>query len=190
MEYPALMDDPVTSAAFAPDVIARAKAYLAHEPRGTGTLPARDFDRSLARWLTHGVTLPAGPYAHSQGMAAVRKEIANFINARDSSSDADPNLIFLTNGASAGVDLLMRAMIRGPHDGIMVPIPQYPLYSATIPLLGGSLIKYYLSEQNNWGLSVGRRFSLLRARTIIHHVNATSNHGFFCAGRRRTSRMP
>jgi len=27
---------------------------------------------------------------------------------------------------------------------ILIPIPQYPLYSATIPMLGGTQLKYYL----------------------------------------------
>jgi glutamate--glyoxylate aminotransferase len=34
----------------------------------------------------------------------------------------------------------------------MVPVPQYPLYSATIALLGGTLVPYYLEETANWGL--------------------------------------
>jgi glutamate--glyoxylate aminotransferase len=34
----------------------------------------------------------------------------------------------------------------------MVPVPQYPLYSATIALLGGTLVTYYLEETANWGL--------------------------------------
>lgn len=43
-------------------------------------------------------------------------------------------------------------MIRGPQDGILVPIPQYPLYSAAIQLLGGSLVGYYLKEETGWSL--------------------------------------
>lgn len=35
----------------------------------------------------------------------------------------------------------------------MIPIPQYPLYSASIRLLGGAQIGYYLDEESNWGLS-------------------------------------
>lgn len=40
------------------------------------------------------------------------------------------------------------------HFQILVPVPQYPLYSAAITLLGGSLIPYYLEETSNWGLAV------------------------------------
>ena len=35
-----------------------------------------------------------------------------------------------------------------------MPIPQYPLYSASIALLGGELIPYELNEDNDWGLDI------------------------------------
>jgi aspartate/methionine/tyrosine aminotransferase len=36
----------------------------------------------------------------------------------------------------------------------MIPIPQYPLYSASIALYGGSQVNYYLNEETNWGLDI------------------------------------
>lgn len=44
--------------------------------------------------------------------------------------------IFLTDGASVAVRYMLNAIIRDSRDGIMVPIPQYPLYSASIQLYG------------------------------------------------------
>ena len=43
-------------------------------------------------------------------------------------------------------------LVRGPNDGVMIPIPQYPLYSALITLNGGTQINYYLDESKNWSL--------------------------------------
>lgn len=40
--------------------------------------------------------------------------------------------------------MVLQALIRGNNDGIMVPIPQYPLYSASIVLYGGQIVGYYL----------------------------------------------
>ena len=34
----------------------------------------------------------------------------------------------------------------------MVPIPQYPLYSALLTLDGGTMVKYYLDEEKDWGV--------------------------------------
>ena len=47
----------------------------------------------------------------------------------------------MTDGASVAVRMCLNAMIRSENDGILVPIPQYPLYSASIQLYGedGSL---------------------------------------------------
>jgi alanine transaminase len=43
----------------------------------------------------------------------------------------------------------------------MIPIPQYPLYSATITLDVGSDAPYYLDEDKNWGLDVIELFTQL-----------------------------
>jgi aspartate/methionine/tyrosine aminotransferase len=40
----------------------------------------------------------------------------------------------------------MEMLIRGPTDAYLVPIPQYPLYSATLCLYGGQLVPYELDE--------------------------------------------
>nr|XP_023917223.1 alanine aminotransferase 1, mitochondrial-like isoform X1 [Quercus suber] len=58
---------------------------------------------------------------------------------------ADPNDIFLTNGASPAVHMMMQLLIRSENDGILCPIPQYPLYSASIDLHGGTPV---LGEEN------------------------------------------
>ena len=36
----------------------------------------------------------------------------------------------------------------------MIPIPQYPLYSATIAILGAKEVPYYLDEEHGWELDV------------------------------------
>lgn len=48
--------------------------------------------------------------------------------------------IFLTDGASAGVRNVLMALTRNEADAVLVPLPQYPLYSATLSLNGGTLL--------------------------------------------------
>lgn len=36
----------------------------------------------------------------------------------------------------------------------MIPVPQYPLYSATLSEYGAHQIAYYLDEENNWALNI------------------------------------
>ena len=45
-------------------------------------------------------------------------------------------------------------LIQHPNDGIMIPIPQYPIYSAYIELNGGTQVNYYLNEEKNWALDL------------------------------------
>ncbi|CAK9310550.1 unnamed protein product [Citrullus colocynthis] len=94
-----------------------------------------------------------GAYSHSQGIKGLRDAIAEGINARDG-FPADPNDIFLTDGASPAVHMMMQLLIRSEKDGILCPIPQYPLYSASIALHGGTLVPYYLDEASGWGLEI------------------------------------
>ncbi|EOA33336.1 hypothetical protein CARUB_v10020102mg [Capsella rubella] len=94
-----------------------------------------------------------GAYSHSQGIKGLRDTIAAGIEARDG-FPADPNDIFLTDGASPAVHMMMQLLLSSEKDGILCPIPQYPLYSASIALHGGSLVPYYLDEATGWGLEI------------------------------------
>ncbi|KAF5945152.1 hypothetical protein HYC85_015380 [Camellia sinensis] len=139
-QAPFLLDDPNVGLVFPVDAIARAKHYLS---------------------LTSG---GLGAYSDSRGLPGVRKEVAEFIERRDGYR-SDPELIFLTDGASKGVMQILNTIIRGEQDGILVPVPQYPLYSAAISLFGGSLVPYYLEETANWGLDINNlRESVVQAR--------------------------
>lgn len=40
------------------------------------------------------------------------------------------------------------------NSGVMIPIPQYPIYSATLDLLGGQKVGYFLDEDNKWDLNM------------------------------------
>lgn len=73
---------------------------------------------------------------------------------RDGSAvDCDWNNVYLTNGASEAVRTSFKLLIREQRDGIMIPIPQYPLYSALLTLDGGTMVKYYLDESKDWGIN-------------------------------------
>jgi aspartate/methionine/tyrosine aminotransferase len=77
-----------------------------------------------------------GAYTGSQGALAFRKDIANFIKERDG-HPAYPGNIFITNGASTAIELILTTLVSSDLDGLMIPIPQYPIYSALIAKLTG-----------------------------------------------------
>ena len=94
-----------------------------------------------------------GAYSHSQGVPHIRDTVAKFIHQRDG-HEADPSHIYLTQGASSGVQTLLSMLTQNESSGIMIPIPQYPLYSATLALYGATPVNYYLDEENEWGLDI------------------------------------
>ncbi|MCJ1440870.1 MAG: hypothetical protein MMC23_001356 [Stictis urceolatum] len=121
-----------------------------------GLLEAGIFKQDVidrARWLLKEVH-SIGAYSVSQGVPGIRQSVAKFIEQRDG-YPADPNDVFLTAGASAGVNTLMHVICASPETGVLVPIPQYPLYTATLSLLDAKCVPYYLDESSAWGTDVG-----------------------------------
>lgn len=128
LEYPELISNPDAQKLFPKDLIERAKFILEKNPTGTGA------------------------YTQSAGIGFIRQAIAEFIKNRDG-IPADKDKIILTDGASKGVQSVLTVLLKNPNDGLMIPIPQYPLYSATLTLYGGQQIGYYLDENNSWQLN-------------------------------------
>lgn len=95
-----------------------------------------------------------GAYSNSRGVPTIRARIAQAIVERDEGVPCDPECLYLTNGASDGVKLILTMLIRAPTDGVLIPVPQYPLYSAAMALLSGSQVGYYLDEESGWGLQM------------------------------------
>ncbi|CAO3596296.1 unnamed protein product [Absidia cylindrospora] len=94
-----------------------------------------------------------GAYSHSKGIHHIRENVAKFIEKRDG-YPADPEQIFLTQGASAGVHTVIQILTQNHKSGFLIPIPQYPLYSATLALVDATQVPYYLNESKDWGLEV------------------------------------
>ncbi len=134
-----------------PSGIARERR-LAELEDGAGAVPGDILDRceSLLAELETGM----GAYTDSSGQRFIKEAIARFIDARDGDGavPSDPDRIFLTDGASEGARLLLEMLIADREDGILVPIPQYPLYSATIRKCGGVQVGYYPDEDGDWRL--------------------------------------
>jgi len=105
-----------------------------------------------AKWLLKEVH-SVGAYSASQGVPAIRESVARFIERRDGYA-SDPGSIFLSAGASSGVNTLMNVICSKPETGILVPIPQYPLYTATLAVLNARCVPYYLEESKAWGTNL------------------------------------
>jgi len=147
---------------------------------------------AIARAKNFTDTVKFGAYTHSKGEVVFRKQIVEYIHRRDGeiSPKTNPENIYITDGASKGIQLVIELMIRDEKDVILIPIPQYPLYSATVTRLGGSWRGYELREDYDadkpaWGLDMERLKKLyadetkkgnrIRGIVIINPGNPTGN---------------
>ena len=124
-----------------------------------------------AKWLLASVG-SVGAYSASNGAPAIRQSIADFLERRDGfpANEAD---IYLSAGASSGVNTLLHIICAGPSSGVLVPIPQYPLYTASLSLLNAQCVPYYLDEAHNWATDLeAMRKSLNEARANDVDVRA------------------
>ncbi|XP_075954386.1 alanine aminotransferase 2-like isoform X2 [Anarhichas minor] len=126
-----------------------------------------------------------GSYSASQGIDAVRQDVARYIERRDGGVPCDPDDIYLTTGASDGIMTMLKLLVCGEgasRTGVMISIPQYPLYSAALAELDAVQINYYLNEEKCWSLDISelqraldeaRRHCNPRALCIINPGNPT-----------------
>ena len=116
--------------------------------------PSDIIERS--KYLLSRIHGGVGAYSDSQGIQVVRETVSNYIGKRDHTTCPDPENIFLTAGASPSVETVLSCLISSPKVGVMIPIPQYPLYSALIALKQGHPVGYYMDESgdSHWKLSI------------------------------------
>lgn len=127
IEYPDLLDSEYATKIFPHDAIDRAKEIMSN-------------------------LVSVGAYSHSKGVLYFRKTVARYIEDRDD-HPSDPESIYLTAGASSAVNYLLSLLADGPKTGFLIPIPQYPLYTAALALNNATVLPYYLNEAENWSVS-------------------------------------
>ncbi|GFO41109.1 alanine aminotransferase 2 [Plakobranchus ocellatus] len=116
-----------------------------------------DAKQRASRFLSACGGNSIGAYSDSAGVSVVREDVAKYISERDG-IPASPENIYMGTGASEGIrnvmKLLMTSQSGNGRAGVMIPIPQYPLYTATIAEYDAYAINYYLDESANWSLSL------------------------------------
>jgi alanine-synthesizing transaminase len=95
------------------------------------------------------VNLPrAGGYSDSKGIYSARKAVMNYAQERGISGVGIED-IYIGNGASELILLGMNALLND-GDEVLVPAPDYPLWTAAVALSGGKPVHYLCDENNEW----------------------------------------
>lgn len=87
-------------------------------------------------------------YGDSKGLLSAREAIVQYYLDRDF-KNIDVNDVYIGNGVSELITMNMQALLND-GDEILIPMPDYPLWTAAATLSGGMVKHYLCDEDNNW----------------------------------------
>ena len=87
-------------------------------------------------------------YSDSKGLFSARKAIMQYAQLKNL-PNVTINDIYTGNGVSELINLSMQALLD-EGDEILIPSPDYPLWTATATLAGGKVVHYICDEQAEW----------------------------------------
>ena len=87
-------------------------------------------------------------YSDSKGMFTARKAIMQYCQLKGFKG-VDVGDIYIGNGVSELITMAMQGLLDD-GDEILVPSPDYPLWTASVTLAGGRAVHYMCDEQNEW----------------------------------------
>lgn len=90
----------------------------------------------------------ADGYSDSKGIFPARKAVMHYCQEKNI-PDVQINDIYLGNGVSDLILMSMEAFLDN-GDEVLVPSPDYPLWTAAIRLAGGNAVHYVCDEQSEW----------------------------------------
>ena len=114
-------------------------------------------------------------YSESKGLFSARKAIMQYYQLKGFQG-VTPKDIYTGNGASELINLSMQALVDN-GDEVLVPAPDYPLWTACVTLAGGKAVHYICDEASNWYPDIADIESKITDRTkaivIINPNNPT-----------------
>ena len=93
-------------------------------------------------------TQVAAGYTDSKGLFAPRKAVVHYCQEKRIHGVTVDD-VYLGNGASELITMSMNALLNA-GDEILIPAPDYPLYTASVALSGGTPVHYLCDEASDW----------------------------------------
>ncbi len=90
----------------------------------------------------------AAGYTDSKGLFAPRKAVVHYCQEKNIRGVTVDD-VYLGNGASELIAMSMNALLDD-GDEVLIPSPDYPLYTAVVALSGGRPVHYVCDEQSEW----------------------------------------
>ena len=115
-------------------------------------------------------------YSTSKGIIEARETIVRRYDAIPEFPKFDVEDVYLGNGVSELITMTMQALVDA-GDEVLIPAPDYPLWTASTSLAGGTPVHYLCDEEDNWNPSIEDIRSKVTDRTkaivIINPNNPT-----------------
>lgn len=115
-------------------------------------------------------------YSTSKGIISARRAIVARYEVIPSFPEFDVEDVFLGNGVSELITMTMQALLDD-GDEVLIPSPDYPLWTASTSLSGGKPVHYLCDEEDNWNPSIEDIRSKVTERTkaivVINPNNPT-----------------
>lgn len=108
-----------------------------------GLEPPDEIVQDMIRNLPH-----AAGYTDSKGLFAPRKAIVHYTQEKNIAG-VNVDDVYLGNGASELIVMAMNALLND-GDEVLIPAPDYPLYTAAVALSSGRPVHYVCDEQADW----------------------------------------
>ncbi|VAW68489.1 Alanine transaminase [hydrothermal vent metagenome] len=114
-------------------------------------------------------------YSDSKGVYYARKAVMQYCQEKGF-PDIDVDDIFIGNGVSELIVMSMQALLN-TNDEMLIPAPDYPLWTAAVSLSSGRPIHYICDEENDWQPDIADIENKITAKTrgivIINPNNPT-----------------
>lgn len=115
-------------------------------------------------------------YCDSKGIYAARKAVLQYYQQKGLLSAIDVNDVYIGNGVSELIVMAMQALLDN-GDEMLIPMPDYPLWTAAVNLAGGHAVHYRCDEANHWYPDLEDMASKITAHTrgivVINPNNPT-----------------
>jgi len=106
-----------------------------------------DAPEEIVQDMIHNVPVSQG-YSDSRGLFSGRKAVMQYCQQKGI-ADVDIDDVYLGNGASELIVMSMQALINN-EDEVLIPAPDYPLWTAAVSLSGGVPVHYMCDESSDW----------------------------------------
>ncbi|MDR2193343.1 MAG: pyridoxal phosphate-dependent aminotransferase [Treponema sp.] len=114
-------------------------------------------------------------YGDSQGLFAARKAVMHDFQSKNI-LDVGIDDVFIGNGVSELIMMSMQGLLDS-GDEVLIPMPDYPLWTAAVTLAGGTAVHYLCDEASEWNPDLEDMAAKVNSRTkavvVINPNNPT-----------------